>query len=131
MIVICWKILRWQPELISECRLTKSSIIICRVVCTDVLYLSKVLIAINAVDAWYLTQMDVQLMNLIKCCLARLIPLAQHLLGLAKTLLCLLQVQECQLDHHQPMLNFQNCLKVGMGLVSEEVFLALLGLGSQ
>ena len=47
MIVICWKILRWQPELISECRLTKSSIIICRVVCSDVLYLSKVLIAIN------------------------------------------------------------------------------------
>ena len=36
------------------------------------------------VDALYLTQMDVQLMNLIKCYLARLIPLTQHLLGLAK-----------------------------------------------
>ena len=34
-----------------------------------------------AVDARYLTQMDVQLMNLIKCYLARLIPLPQHLLG--------------------------------------------------
>ena len=84
-----------------------------------------------AVDVLYLTQMDVQLMSLIKCYLARLIPLTQHLLHLAKTLLCLRQVQECQLDHHQPMLNSQNCLKVGLELVSEEVFLALLGLGSQ
>ena len=84
-----------------------------------------------AVDALYLTQMDVQLMSLIKCYLAQLVPLAQHLLGLAKTLLHLRQVQECQLDHHQPMLNFQNCLKVGLGLVSEGVFLALLGLGYQ
>ena len=84
-----------------------------------------------AVDSLYLTQMDVQLMNLIKCYLAQLVLLAQHLLGFAKTLLCLLQVQECQLDYHQLMLNFQNCLKVGLELVSEEVFLALLGLGSQ
>ena len=83
-----------------------------------------------AVDALYLTQMDVQLMNLIKCYLARLIPLAQHLLGFAKTLLHLRQVQECQLDHHQPMLNFQNCLKVGLELVSKEVSLAFLSLGS-
>ena len=70
-------------------------------------------------------------MNLMKCYLARLVPLAQHLPGLAKTLLHLLQVQECQLDSHQPMLNFQNCLKVGLELVSEEVFLTMLGLGSQ
>ena len=84
-----------------------------------------------AVDVLYLTQIDVQLMSLIKCYLARLVPLAQHLLGLAKTRLHLLQVQECQLDHHQPMLNFQSCLKVGLELVSEEVFLAFLGLRSQ
>ena len=38
------------------------------------------------VDALYLTQMDVQLMNLIKCNLARLVPFAQRLFGLAKTL---------------------------------------------
>ena len=82
-----------------------------------------------AVDALYLTQINVQLMNLIKCYLARLVPLAQHLLGLAKTLLRLLQVQECQLDHGQPMLNFQSRLKVALELVSEGVFLALLGLG--
>ena len=84
-----------------------------------------------AVDVLYLTQMDVQLMNLIKCCLARLIPITQPLLSLVKTLLHLLQVQECQLDHHQPMLNSKNCLKVGLELVSEEVFLAFLGFGSQ
>ena len=84
-----------------------------------------------AVDTLYLTRMDVQLLSLIKCYLPRLVPLAQHLLGLAKALLRLLQVQECQLDHHQPMLNFQNCLKVGLELVSEEVFLASLGSGSQ
>ena len=47
MIVIYRKILRWQPELIPECGLTKSSIIICIVVCSDVLYLSNILITIN------------------------------------------------------------------------------------
>ena len=68
--------MRWQPELIPECGLTKSSIVICIVVCSDVLYLSKILITVNwisrhinmqdvvevdelAVDALYLTQMDV------------------------------------------------------------------------
>ena len=65
MIVICWKILRWQPDLIPECRLTKSSIIICRVVCSDVLYLSKVLIAINWISRHIIRKTWWRLANLL------------------------------------------------------------------